>query len=478
MVARNRQAQSPAPLPPSPEISDQFEQQGPLGWKPYALAGVMALGLLSGCHQPNQLRLATMTPVVMKDGQLVYLPPSQTFEKPQDWAQREAVIRLKVPGERLVASLAVKDEQGRVQATRWTQGQEVTDNQSFDPKTGILTLKIRPTRAEVDPQGRTDEGFDPTRIRSIQVWLSPTGQQGLESGILSIVSQNLVDAGPAPPAAQVRPLLGHNSGPSQEMKHGVSRYFVYGDLHRWNESRPLMEKAFADQQQAGLSAFRNMGGLDLRRGGLDPAVFPAMREYLALAEGYGQSHHIFTLLDGAIPNPRLQKAYQDPAEADRLVEDLRPFIREFGQARIQGQPVIFDLINEVHGTAGAEFQKQELVEKMVRAFGEEAPGATLTVGVQNYRELQFWNYLFEKFAGQPVKFAMTFHVYEPMANLPDRRQLNIPDNVEVGITEADPNVGMAEQIRMAREKGYDWLLFWQDSSHPYQPAGHSRQLKP
>jgi len=217
-----------------------------------------------------------------------------------------------------------------------------------------------------------------------------------------------------------------------------------------------------------------MGGLDLRNRELGPEVYPAMREYLELAEKYGQDQQIFTLLDGAIPNPTLQRAFQDPKAAQQLVEELRPFIREFGNSKVGGSPVIFDLVNEIHGTPGAESAKQALVEKLIDTFIQEAPGAKLTVGVQNFRELKYWNYLFEKYQDQPVTFAMTFHVYEPMSNVPHRNQLNLPDNLEVGITEADPNIGMADQVAQARAKGYDWMLFWQDASHPYSAQQHSQ----
>jgi hypothetical protein len=433
---------------------------------------VLVLGLLASCQQPQTLSLSTTTAIVMKDGKLAYLPPTQRFARPQDWSRQEAVLEVKLPATTLVASLRVKDSQGRSQSTRWTEGQPNQHNLNYDSQSGTLRLHLRPTLAAVDEQGHTDEGFDPSQIQSVQLLISPNGQRGFAAGKVEIRSQQLRPLDSALEPAQVRPLYGENQGPPGPLKSGVSRYFVYGDLHRWSETRPLVEKAFAEQQQAGLHAFRNMGGLDLRARGLGPEVFPAMREYLELAEKYGQDQHIFTLLDGAIPNPTLQRAFQDPQAAQQLVEELRPFIREFGRATLGGKPVIFDLVNEIHGTPGAESAKQALVEQLVETFIQEAPGAKLTVGVQNFRELKYWNYLFEKYQDRPVSFAMTFHVYEPMSNLPHRNQLNLPDNIEVGITEADPNVGMAEQVAQARAKGYDWMLFWQDASHPYSPSQH------
>lgn len=68
-----------------------------------------------------------------------------------------------------------------------------------------------------------------------------------------------------------------------------------------------------------------------------------------------------------------------------------------------------------------------------------------------------------------MDFVYSFHVYEPMENLPDRAQLNLPEGARVEITEADPNQGVERQVRIAREKGYDGLMFWTDASHPYQP---------
>ena len=441
------------------------------------MAAISLLGMVHQMGQPQRLQLASTTRLLMKDGKLVYLPPMQLFRETQDWSQRQAVLQVKLPSDRLVASLRVTDARGRSQSSRWTEGQPTSGNPNYDSQRGVLTLRLRPTLASVDEQGHSDEGFDPTQIRSVQLFVSPNGQHGLQSGQVEILSQSLKDVGEPPPAAQLRPLLGSNHHPPAPLKGGVSRYFVYGDLNRWQQARPLVESAFSEQQQAGLHAFRSMGGLDLRSGRLDPQVFPAMRDYLQLAEQYGQSDHIFTLLDGAIPNAALQRAFENPAEAEQLVEQLRPFIREFGNARVGGRPVVFDLVNEIHGTPGPESAKQQFVERLVDTFVKEAPGARLTVGVQNFRELKYWTYLFEKYQDQPVSFAMSFHLYEPIENVPDRSTLHLPDNVEVGITEADPQRGMASQVEQARAKGYDWLLFWQDSSHPYNPALHG-QLKP
>jgi hypothetical protein len=405
----------------------------------------------------------------MHQGQLTYLPPTQLFLKPQDWSKQELVLKIKVPHPKLVGWVAVKDDQGHSQRTRWTEGQSDRHNFNYDAANQILTLRYRPSPEEVDLQGHTDAGFDPSRIRQIQVGVSNNGSQDSLVGSLQILSQELQPSQAASQAAQVRPLYGKNSGPSGEDWQGVSRYFVYGDLQRWPEARPKVEETFARQQAAGLRAFRNMGGLDLRQGTVSPEAHQAMREYLQLAEKYGQDQHIFTLLDGAIPNARLQRAFEDPQEAHKLVQELRPFIREFGQAKIKEQPVVFDLVNEIHGTPGSESSKQALVEQLVNVFVEEAPGARLTVGVQNFRELRFWNYLNEKYAQAPVHFDLSFHLYEPIQNLPERSQLNVPDGVRVLITEADPKVGMQEQIQIARQKGYDGLLFWEDANHPYRP---------
>lgn len=456
-------------LKPAPRLpaEDRFEPPGPPGpgWKPYGLAAVLVVGALSGIHQGQQpLRMAENTPVVMHDGKILYIPPTEVYSQNQDWSQRQLVIKVKVPAAGLVARLQVKDAQGRSQMTRWTEGQSDVNNPNYDAQSGTLTLRYRPSLPEVDEHGGSDEGFDPTSIRSVRLLLANNGQRGFEKGVLRVEGQALQEATSPQVAAQIRPLLGHNQGRGVP-REGVSQFFQYADLHRWSESRPRAEQVFREQQAAGKHAFRLMGGLDLRQARVTPEVSAAMRDYLKLAEQYGQDEQIVTLLDGAIPNATLQKALDNP---EPLIEELRPFIREFGNARVNGKPVVFDLVNEIHGTPGTEAAKQHLVERLVETFVQEAPGARLTVGVQNYRELKYWTYLYEKFAGQPVDFLMTFHVYEPMANVPDRSALNLPDGAEVGITEADPNVGY-DQARLAREKGYDWMLFWRDASHPYDP---------
>jgi len=464
-------AKAPIPKsPPKPPGGDDFEPPRPPdpGWKPYALAAVVLVGAVTGIRQGQEpLHMAESTPVVMHDGKLIYVPPTEVYQQNQDWSQRQLVVRLKVPASGLVARLRVKDDQGRAQMTRWTEGQSDANNPNYDAETGTLTMRYRPSTPEVDEHGGTDEGFNPASIRSVQILLNDNGHRGSESGMLRVDSQVVEQAAGVQPPAQVRPLLGHNDGHGSP-RQGVSQFFKYADLQRWPEVRPEAERVFREQQAAGKHAFRLMGGLDLRQGKLTPEVSAAMRDYLKLAEQYGQDEQIVTLLDGAIPNATLQKALENP---EPLIEELRPLIREFGNARINGKPVVFDLVNEIHGTPGTEAAKQHLVERLVETFVKEAPGARLTVGVQNYRELKYWTYLYEKYAGQPVDFVMTFHVYEPMANVPDRSSLNLPPGAEVGITEADPKVGY-DQARLAREKGYDWMLFWRDAAHPYNPRSH------
>jgi hypothetical protein len=457
-------AKAGPPLPPPKPPQDDFEPPNEPGWKPYALAAVMLLGAASGIRQGQPLHLASKTPVVMQEGKLLYLPPTEVFAEDQDWTARQLVLKLKLPGEGLVAGLRVQDAQGRVQATRWTEGQCDLHNPNYDARSGQLTLRFQPTRAEVDEHGLTDEGFDPRRIRSVQLLLSNNGQEVHGTGLLQVNSQTLEHAAAPGAPAQVRPLLGHNEGHGQP-REGVSQYFLYSDLQRWGEARPQAEQVFREQQAAGKHAFRLMSGLDLQDGHLSPEVFAAAHDYFKLAELYGQDDQIFTLLDGAIPNATLQKALQNP---EPLVGELRPFIREFGNTRVNGKPVVFDLVNEIHGIPGPEAAKQHLVERLVETFIQEAPGSRLTIGVQNYRELKYWTYLFEKYAGQPVELVMTFHVYEPMTGVPDRATLNLPPGAEVGITEADPNAGYG-QAQLAREKGYDWMLFWRDANHPYDP---------
>lgn len=458
----------PASLPVAPPKrtpGDQWEPPREPGWKPYALAAVMLASALNGVRHAQPLTMSSNTPVLAHDGKLLYVPPTQLYTEDQDWTAQQLVVRVKLPMPGLVASLRVRDAEGRTQSTRWTEGQSDLNNPNYDPQTGLLTLRYQPSSADVDEHGGTQEGFEPGRIRSVQLTLSANGQKGTQTGVLQVESQALQDHAPAGPPAQIRPLLGHNQGGGGEPRQGVSQYFLYGDLQQWESARPRAEELFRQQQAAGRHAFRLMGGLDLRAAQLTPEVSAAMRDYLKLAEQYGQDEQIFTLMDGAIPNRTLQKALENP---EPLVEELRPFIREFGNAKINGKSVIFDLVNEIHGTPGSEASKQRLVERLVDTFVEEAPGARLTVGVQNVRELKYWTYLYEKYAGQPVDFIMTFHVYEPMAQVPDRSTLNLPSGAEVGITEADPNAGY-DQARIAREKGYDWMLFWSDASHPYDP---------
>ena len=159
------------PLPPPKPPQDDFEPPQEPRWKPYALASVMLVGAVAGVRQGKPINLASNTPVVMKEGKLLYLPPTEVFAEDQDWTARQLVVKVRLPGDGLVASLRVQDAQGRVQSTRWTEGQCDVHNPNYDEKSRLLTLRFQPSSAEVDEHGLTDEGFDPRRIRSVQLLL-------------------------------------------------------------------------------------------------------------------------------------------------------------------------------------------------------------------------------------------------------------------------------------------------------------------
>ncbi len=133
-----------------------------MAWEPYAAGAVLVLRLclLGSCRQPQSLGLSATTPILMKEGKLAYLPPTHSFDQPQDWTHREAVVEVKLPANTLVASLKVKDWQGRSQSTRWAAGQPTEQNIDYDAQSGLLRLHLRPTRAEVDEQGHTDVVYE------------------------------------------------------------------------------------------------------------------------------------------------------------------------------------------------------------------------------------------------------------------------------------------------------------------------------
>ncbi|MCE7872893.1 hypothetical protein DYH09_21280 [bacterium CPR1] len=370
-----------------------------------------------------------------------------------------------------------RDSAGAVQWTSWTAGIPVAENPGYDAATGLLKLTYDPTLRGESIQGHTDPAFDPARLlHDLKVGInSPV------DGTVRLLQARLVKVDPGDPArAQERPLLKTTPDAPRplrldQVKHGVSQYIHYGDLHDFESVRPDLEKTFAAQQDNGLDSFRWMGGLDVRQtaGGirLGEREHEAMRQALELAERYGQKNFMVTLLDGAIPNQTVQKAMNDPQARQQLVEALRPFVREFGE-----RPIVWDLVNEIHGVSGVtEAGRQALVDDLVELFAQEAPGATLTVGMQNYRELSHWTYLAERHRDQ--KFLYTFHLYEPIANVPAAWELNLPPNAEVGITEADPARGVRTQVRQAAEKGYSWMLFWEDGRFDYDPGAHARALR-
>lgn len=458
-----------------------------------ALSGVAGLGLWAAGPESAPARpapgasrevmhglegLRLRSPRVLTTGtRALHLPPWHRFPTPVDLRGREVEVAVRLPDPDMVVQLWARDDFGRLQMTTWTEGQLT--------EPGVLRLRYTATPEEVARQGQTEPGFDPSRIRSFGFVVgmrdaAPDMRATQLEVQEMLVRPSTFDTRPA----EVRPLLRPVPGAprSTPLHSGVSRYFAYGDLRRWDEIEPKVREVFARQQGVGLSAFRWMGGLDVRPEGggqcLGPEVYRAMDRYLELATVYGQAPNIVTLLDGAIPNSTLQEAMRDPGARAALVESLRPLVQRYGNAQVNGQPVIFDLVNEIHGVGGvSDRQRQELVEDLIDLFVQEAPGATVTVGVQNYRELDRWTYLFERYAGQPVTFLPTFHLYEDIEGLPNAWDLNLPEGVQVGITEARPGAGITRQVEAASRKGYSWLLFWEDATHEYPAAEHAEAVR-
>lgn len=424
------------------------------------------------------------------------------FAAPVSFRNKRLTVTVQVPDDfvkRPFSSICLwaKDAQLRWQNTTWADGSLSPENPAFNPADRTLTLSYVPTAPDVSKQGWTVEGFSPEAgIREVGIKIATPSAAGKDYALTGTVK--VLDAamasGQAPPMerAVLKPLLRKDAGrpdaPPQplgpaQVKSGVSRFFRYDDLHRWAEVEPEVARVFRAQQQEGLFSFRLMGGLDIRgaSGGLrlGRAEFHAMERYLALAKETGQRHHIFTLFDGAVPNDTLQLAMTDPNAQRAFIDALRPFILRFGTATIQGEPLIFDLVNEIHEMGGVtERQRQRFVEALIEAFIHEAPGATVTIGVRDWRELAYWLYLPERFTGQPVRLLFTVHCYgEALNELPAAWTLNLPDGAEIGITEADPTADLTTQLRLAAEKGYHWLLFWVDADHPYDPAAHRQAIE-
>lgn len=477
-----RRSHAPAPQD-IVELSDSRPSDEPKQrkhWKTALAAGLMAAGAVAGIIgvtiPGGQSVLSHTEPVQVVDGYGQYRFRQPLFEL----NQKALRVKLEIPPEmqnnqNVSVQIVASDSAGARQVTNWNAGLPVAENPNYDPKKGILTLTYDPTSAGESFQGGTELGFDPSllmhdvRVRVV----SPN------DGVVKLTEARIVksDARPTPPGVE-RPLLQKGQPrpltPSQ-MKHGVSRYIVFGDLHRWDEVKPQMERTLAAQQQNGLDSFRWLGGLDVRQtaGGVrvSEREMQAMREAVELADRYGQKNFIFTLLDGAIPNQTVQNAMNDPAARKGLVESLRPFVREFGN-----RGIIWDVANEIHGVADVnESDRQALVEDLVRMIHQEAPRDSITVGVQNYRELRHWTYLSEKFPN--AKFLYTFHLYEDIDRIPNAWDLNVPPDAEIGITEADPARGMQHQIDVAARKGYSWMLFWEDARFDYTPEAHGQILK-
>ncbi|MBI2093803.1 MAG: glycosyltransferase [Candidatus Omnitrophica bacterium] len=390
-----------------------------------------------------------------------------SLQVPKEWADQAPFSSIQIFAE---------DGRGRWQNTQWNAGQLTVENSNYDPATGILTLTYRPTAANVSPQGYSDAGFDPaTGIRQIGLkfaTLSAADDDYRLSGTVTVVKATIeavesVTEEPAIETELLRSVPGQaRPVPIDELITGTGRFFNYGDLAHFNQSRNQIEAYFRGLQVSDIHAFRLMPAFDLREGqGVTPQTLKAMEDYLDLADTYEITDHIVTLLDAAVNNEPLTRAIEDPTAQQALIESFRPFFRQFGSR------AIWDIVNEIHSAGGTLRQKQQFIEAFFTMIQEESSGAAVTVGLRDYTELTYWLYLGERFPDLDILF--TFHLYDhTVDDLPAVWELNLPDNVEVGITEADSRLGYAEQIEKAAAKGYEWFLFWNDGVYPYDPKQH------
>lgn len=426
---------------------------------------------------------------------------SDQFPQPVEFRSALLRVTVKVPPEfvqRPFSAIQIwaKDARGRWQNTSWSDGLISPENHYYNASNGTLELSYSPTAFNLSRQGWSQIGFDPTDgLQEIGLkFATPRAapdsyrlQGTVEIQDMRVEPHTPLSGEPAIVTPVMKRDLGIEPGPARpvpvaQLKSGMGRYVKYGDFHRWAEVQPIAAQIFQAQRQHGLHAFRLMGGFDTRsmNGGVrvGPKELEAVGAYLKEAEAADQSDHILTLIDGAIPNDALQQAMLHPAAAAKLIDAFRPLLRRFGGATIDGKPLILDLVNEIGNVTGViERQRQQFVEAFVDAVAEEAPGATITLGVVDYSDLAYWLHLLKRDAGRPIHWIVTFHAYQPVQQIPAVWDLNIPDSVEVGITEADTRYGMDTQLKAAADKGYRWLLFWQDQEYHYDPAEHALALQ-
>lgn len=423
------------------------------------------------------------------------------FDPPLDVRDKRLTVTVQVPPEfvrRPFSSVALwaKDAEYRWQNTTWAEGSLSPENPAFDKTTGTITLSYTPTPPSVSKQGWTAPDFDPSQgIRELGLKIATNSgatERYVLDGVVRVLDVKLESGILVPDEpARLTPLLRSDAGlpprdpapvPVKELVCGVGGYFRYGDLHRWKSVEPMVRTRFERQQANGLTGFRLMPAFDTRSqsGGLRvrPDEFAAMEAYLALAEQTGQRHHMVTLFDGAAPNDVLREAMTNRTAQEAFLATLRPFVKRFGNARIHGEPVVYDLVNEIHGVDGViERQRQLFIEALTELFIEEAPGAVLSVGVGEYRELAYWLYLPERFKGRPVQWLFTVHGYgKEFDRLPNAWDLNLPDGAEIGVTEARMDADPAAAVQTIASKGYRWLLFWEDAQHDYDAAAHRQAL--
>lgn len=498
---------TPAPAAPCPGAQETGRRNA---WRVTAcLAALVGLSLVKGHTPPPWIPVEATTAVDPKvsaprtatvavyGSHVVHYPISATFHRPVLFERHRVRIEAEIPpslasSPPVVATMYAQDVHGNKQYTSWADGEVNPGNIAYDPATRQLTLTLRPSPPSLDPQGTSDPGFDPSRgIRSVGLHLHvpPEAEGGFRYGTVVVKTIRVEDVPELDSRPSVeRPLLKTGRVKPRplrprDVKYGVSRFFTYGDLHRWEALDREARHYLAKQQAQGFDTFRLMGGFDTRsRLGFGAAPGPremaATEMFLQTAEETGQKRVILTLFDGAIANDVLKKAMTDEAAGKRLIDLWRPYIREFGNRTIGTEPVVFDLVNEIHGMGLiTQRQRQVFVEHLMDAFVQEAPNATVTLGVASFKDLTHWTYLLERYQGKPIKFIPTFHVWEGFDKVPPAWELNVPPGTTVGITEADPREGIQNIVRKAAAKGYPWLIFWTDAKHPYSPQEHRAALE-
>ena len=425
-----------------------------------------------------------------------------------DLSQRRIAVKIRVPPELVRRPLNGAQVFVKSKNADGTDAAQYGKWVNFPLAGEWLTFFLEPTRGEVDPQGYTAPGFDPTRIVVVGLKIGASGASKPSwsfDGEVEVGQFEFLPAQQSKEPAQFTPyLLDAPAGPvapsRERFQVGWGGYLLHGparetgqDLGRIPgqphigfsnpETRQLLDAHFAALKQAGITVVHYMSLFADFRGGMrfapdgtplgfDEYVDADMEALLETAQRHGLKL-IPVLLDFSIADTIAEEfdtpagehpdLITDPVKRAKLLEILGGFLRKHGNHE---SILSWGGVNEPIGMAGLSMSEIQGFLADLAGLIRETPHKPVTFSARYPHMASYYIHL-----AQPGDSINIHHYIKddpedaPYAGIDvPVTQFNVPKGVDVWVGEADP-ADPRRALDVAFTNGYPLAVFWADKEY-------------